>query len=270
YDCSYFHYAKSMKITNKVITIISLILLIIILVTVIFYYSGFLEGPGSYIISNLRALNELVKDLTTEFDRIFNVSDAFTSDLLKSSLSLFVVINPIGSIALFISMTAKMDASERKVVSKNIMITAAALLIAFGTAGTQLLSLFGIEIFSFMIAGGILLFIISIELLTRGMWRYGDFTSTDIGVVPLAFPLLTGPGAITSVIISLQSYGLSVTLLSIALALLATYAILRSEDKIFRVLGRRGLIVITRVLAIFLASIAIQYVIEGSRQILFL
>ena len=169
-----------MKITNKVIAIISLILLIPILVTAIFYYSGFLEETGSYIISNLRALNELVIDLTTEFNRIFNVSDAFTSDLLKSSLSLFVVINPIGSITLLISMTARMDASERKVVSKNIMITAAALLIAFGLAGTQLLSLFGIEIFSFMIAGGILLFIISIELLTRGMWRYGDFTSTDM------------------------------------------------------------------------------------------
>jgi multiple antibiotic resistance protein len=208
--------------------------------------------------------------LATVFNRIFKISETFINDLLKSSLSLFVVINPVGSIALLISMTARMDTSERKVVSKNIMITAAGLLIAFGAAGIQLLSLFGIELFSFMIAGGILLFFISIELLTHGTWRYGDFTSTDVGVVPLAFPLLTGPGAITSVIISLQSYGLSVTLLSIALVLLATYAILRSEDKIFRVLGRRGLIVITRVLAIFLAAIAIQYVIEGSRQILLL
>jgi len=60
-----------------------------------------------------------------------------------------------------------------------------------------------------------------------------------------------------------------ITFLSIALVLIATYAILRSKDKIFRILGSRGLIVITRVLAIFLAAIAIQYVIEGSKQILF-
>jgi multiple antibiotic resistance protein len=225
-----------MKITNKVIGIISLILLIIILVTSIFYYIEFFEESGSILIN--RVLGESIEGLATAFNRTFNVSEAFTSGLIKSSLSLFVVINPIGSIALLISMTARMDASERKIVSKNIMITAAGLLIAFGLAGTQLLSLFGIELSSFMIAGGILLFIISIELPTHGMWRYGDFTSTDVGVVPLAFPLLTGPGAITSVIISLQSYGLSVTLLSIALVLLATYAILRSEDKIFRVLGR--------------------------------
>lgn len=259
-----------MILTNKAIIIISLILLIIILVTFIFYYSEFFEEMGNNILLNKRAVNESIDGLATVFNSIFKISETFINDLLKSSLSLFVVINPVGSIALLISMTARMDTSERKVVSKNIMITAAGLLIAFGAAGIQLLSLFGIELFSFMIAGGVLLFFISIELLTHGTWRYGDFTSTDVGVVPLAFPLLTGPGAITSVIISLQSYGLSVTLLSIALVLLATYAILRSEDKIFRVLGRRGLIVITRVLAIFLAAIAIQYVIEGSRQILLL
>lgn len=261
-----------MKVTNKILVfIISIILLIIIiLVTLTFYYTGLLVTERSnYVKPSNNVTDKSIAQLVTGFNTRFSISETFSNDLLRSSVSLFVVINPIGSIALLISITARMGVSERKVVSRNIMITAAALLIAFGVAGTQLLSLFGIEIFSFMIAGGILLFIISMELLTHGMWRYGDFTSTDVGVVPLAFPLLTGPGAITSVIISLQTYGLLITLLSIALVLLATYAILRSEDKIFYVLGRRGLIVITRVLAIFLAAIAIQYVIQGSRQILF-
>lgn len=242
-----------------------MLLLITILVTVVIHNAGLLIEKGDSIVL---LHNSIIEKAIADLAMTFNISETFSNDLLKSSVSLFVVINPIGSIALLISMTKRMGLSERKVVSKNIIITAAALLFAFGVAGTQLLSLFGIEIFSFMIAGGILLFIISMELLTHGMWRYGDFTSTDVGVVPLAFPLLTGPGAITSVIISLQTYGLLVTLLSIALVLVATYVILRSEDKIFRILGRRGLIVITRVLAIFLAAIAIQYVIQGSRQIL--
>jgi multiple antibiotic resistance protein len=261
-----------MKVTNKILVfIISIILIIIIiLVTLTLYYTGLLVTERSnYVIPSNNVIDKSIAQLVTGFGTRFSISETFSNDLLRSSVSLFVVINPIGSIALLISITARMGVSERKVVSRNIIITAAALLIAFGVAGTQLLSLFGIEIFSFMIAGGILLFIISMELLTHGMWRYGDLTSTDVGVVPLAFPLLTGPGAITSVIISLQTYGLLVTLLSIALVLVATYAILRSEDKIFRILGRRGLIVITRVLAIFLAAIAIQYVIQGSRQILF-
>jgi multiple antibiotic resistance protein len=248
---------------NKVI-IIGLVVLLLILVTIALHYAGlFIEGNRFVLLRN-SVVDKSIADLAKRI----NISETFSNDLLKSSVSLFVVINPIGSIALLISMTERMGSSEKKVVSKNIIITAAALLFAFGVVGTQLLSLFGIEIFSFMIAGGILLFIISMELLTRGMWRYGDFTSTDVGVVPLAFPLLTGPGAITSVIISLQTYGLLITVLSIAIVLLTTYVILRSEDKIFRILGRRGLIVITRVLAIFLAAIAIQYVIQGSMQIL--
>ncbi|MGH9978589.1 MAG: MarC family protein [Nitrososphaeraceae archaeon] len=256
-----------MKIRNKVIILlVMLLLLVTILVMVALNYAGlFIDDGNGFVLFHNSIFEKSIANLVMTF----NISETFGNDLLKSSISLFVVINPIGSIALLISMTERMGSSERKVVSKNIIITAAALLFAFGVAGTQLLSLFGIEIFSFMIAGGILLFIISMELLTHGMWRYGDFTSTDVGVVPLAFPLLTGPGAITSVIISLQTYGLLVTLLSIALVLVVTYAIMRSEDKIFRILGRRGLIVITRVLAIFLAAIAIQYVIQGSRQILF-
>lgn len=115
---------------------------------------------SSYVLSSDIPLYKSIEELTTAFERTFDISETFNNDLLKSSLSLFVVINPIGSIAMLISMTARMDASERRVVSKNIMITAAALLIAFGVAGTQLLSRFGIEIFSFMIAGGILLLII--------------------------------------------------------------------------------------------------------------
>jgi multiple antibiotic resistance protein len=256
-----------MKTRNKIfIILLVMLLLLTILVTVALRNTGLFVEKGNSIVL-LR--DSIIEKAIANLAMTFNISETFNNDLLKSSVSLFVVINPIGSIALLIAMTKRMGLSERKVVSKNIIITAAALLFAFGVAGTQLLSLFGIEIFSFMIAGGILLFIISMELLTHGMWRYGDFTSTDVGVVPLAFPLLTGPGAITSVIISLQTYGLLVTLFSIALVLVATYVILRSEDKIFRILGRRGLIVITRVLAIFLAAIAIQYVIQGSRQILF-
>jgi multiple antibiotic resistance protein len=256
-----------MKTMNKIFIILLIILLpIIILVTVALQNTGLLVEEGNSIVL---LHNNTIEKAIAELAMTFNISGTFSNDLLKSSVSLFVVINPIGSITLLMSMTKRMGLSERKVVSKNIIITAAALLFAFGVAGTQLLSLFGIEIFSFMIAGGILLFIISMELLTHGMWRYGDITSTDVGVVPLAFPLLTGPGAITSVIISLQTYGLLVSLLSIGLVLVATYVILSLEDKIFRILGRRGLIVITRVLAIFLAAIAIQYVIQGSRQILF-
>ncbi|HZA69617.1 MAG TPA: MarC family protein [Nitrososphaeraceae archaeon] len=135
----------------------------------------------------------------------------------------------------FISLTRNISKKERKTVTSNAIITVDILLLVFAIAGTQILTIFGITISSFMIAGGILLFIVAIELMTRGEWTYSiprrirmnknestnisdmsDNTSQDTksnyqgesGVVPLAFPLLAGPGAITAVIISYQANGL--------------------------------------------------------------
>jgi multiple antibiotic resistance protein len=196
------------------------------------------------------------------------VSDTFTDDLLKSIISLFVVVNPIGKVPLLITLTEKMEKQNKKLVSKNAIITTAVLLTVFAVAGIQLLSIFGISIFSFMIAGGVLLFIISIEFLTHGEWRHSASSiSGDSGIVPLAFPLLAGPGAITTVIISLQAYGWIVSIISIVFVVLVTYIVLQLQNPISRILGRRGSIITTRVFAIFLAAIAVQYIVEGLRQL---
>jgi multiple antibiotic resistance protein len=196
------------------------------------------------------------------------VSDTFTDDLLKSVVSLFVVVNPIGKVPLLITLTQKMEKQNKKLVSKNAIITTAVLLTVFAVAGIQLLSIFGISIFSFMIAGGVLLFIISIEFLTHGEWRHsGSSISGDSGIVPLAFPLLAGPGAITTVIISLQAYGWMVSIISIVFVVILTYLIFHLQNPISRILGRRGSVVTTRVFAIFLAAIAVQYIVEGLRQL---
>jgi multiple antibiotic resistance protein len=195
--------------------------------------------------------------------------DKLLNDLLKSTIALFVVIDPIGSVPLFIALTERMQKKERKSVSTSAIITAAALLVVFAVAGTQILSLFGITIFSFMIAGGVLLFIVSIELLTHGVWRFGgsgSSSSSDSGIVPLAFPLLAGPGAITSVIISFQSYGILVTMLSISIVIGITFVVLLLINPIYRVLGKRGSMIVTRVFAVFIAAIAVQYMIEGMRH----
>ena len=197
------------------------------------------------------------------------ISDTFADDLLKSVISLFVVVNPIGKVPLFITLTEKMERQNKKLVSKNAIITTAVLLTVFAVAGIQLLSIFGLSIFSFMIAGGILLFIISIDFLTHGEWRYNrSSASGDSGIVPLAFPLLAGPGAITTVILSLQAYGWIVSIISIVIVVLVTYLILEMGNPLLRILGKRGSLVTTRVLAILLAAIAVQYVVEGVKQLL--
>lgn len=197
-----------------------------------------------------------------------NLFNTFGLDLLRSVIALFVVIDPLGTIPLFIAITQKKSKEERNNISRTAVITAGILLILFAVAGTQILSIFGITISSFMIAGGILLFIISVELLTHGGWRFGDNISDDSGVVPLAFPLLAGPGAIASVILSFQTSGLIITMLSILIVIGLTYLIYYMTDPIYRILGRRGSLIITRVFAILVAAIAVQYIVNGLQSIL--
>jgi multiple antibiotic resistance protein len=198
------------------------------------------------------------------FAEYLKIPNDFLNELIKSTIALFVVIDPIGSIPLFVALTNKMDKAQRKKTSELAIVTAASLLVIFAIGGTQILSIFGVKIESFMIAGGILLFILSMELLTHGGWRFGiGDSSEDTGVVPFAFPLLVGPGAITSVIISFETAGLLVTIISIAIVIAVTYLTLLLIDPINKILGRRGSIVITRVFAILVAAIGIQYVIDG-------
>jgi multiple antibiotic resistance protein len=196
------------------------------------------------------------------------MAEVFLEDLLRSTIALFVVMDPIGSVPLFIAMTQKMDKQERIAVTKTAVITAAILLIVFAVAGTQILSIFGVTIASFMVAGGVLLFIVAIELLTHGEWRFGSAGAQgESGVVPLAFPLLAGPGAITAVIISFQTSGIIITALSIAIVVGITAVILRYVDRIYKVLGRRGSIIVTRVFAVFISAIAVQFIVEGAKDL---
>ena len=87
--------------------------------------------------------------------------------------------------------------------------------------------------------------------------------SRRVRSIPLAFPLLAGPGAITSVMISFQTGGLIVTMLSISIVIVITYIILRLVNPIYRILGRRGSMIFTRIFAVLIAAIAVQYIVQG-------
>jgi multiple antibiotic resistance protein len=190
------------------------------------------------------------------------------NDLFKAVVTLLVVIDPIACVPVIIGLTGKMEKMQKRSISNITIITVAILLFVFAFVGSTILSTFGISIFSFMIAGGILLFLVSMELLTHGEWRFGSQNlSDDSGIVPLAFPLLAGPGALTLVILSFETYGLLITVLSIIIVLGITYTILRAVDPIYRLLGRRGSMIVTRIFAIIIAAFAVQFVIEGIKQV---
>jgi len=211
--------------------------------------------------------NELLISIFQTINDFIRIPDTFQTDIITSVIALFVVIDPIGNIPLFIAFTKKLEKAEHNTVSKTAILTAAALLLLFGMAGTQILQLFGITIFSFMIAGGTLLFIIAIELLTYGEWRFAGGVKEEVGVVPIAFPLLAGPGSITAVIISYQTSGFFITFSSIIIVMAITYVILRMVNPIYKVLGNRGSMIVSRVFAVIIAAIAVEYIVKGIKNL---
>jgi multiple antibiotic resistance protein len=156
-----------------------------------------------------------------------------------------------------------MAKEDRQKAFRTAIFTGFILLISFALVGQQIFMLFGISLYSFMIAGGILLLIISIRILVRGEWEEDSTTPESIGVVPIGFPLLVGPGAITTTILNLQASGVIVTTIAVLIVFVVVQIILRLIDPIYRFLGSSGSLVISRLMALLIAAIAIQYILDG-------
>jgi multiple antibiotic resistance protein len=191
--------------------------------------------------------------------------DINTNDLLRSAVSLFIVMDPIGLIPLIVSLTSNLSKEQSKKVVRSTIYTAASLLLAFALAGHQILQLFGVSIESFSIAGGLLLLLLSFELLLKGWELRGN--AIEVGAVPLAFPLLVGPGAITTTIITLERYGIVVALLSVSIAIMLTLIVFNFMHMLNRLLGQLGSLIVSRVMAILIAAIAIEFIISGIESI---
>lgn len=184
-------------------------------------------------------------------------------DLLKAIIALFVIMDPIGLVPVFVGLTKGMELDRRKRALQVVTTTGSILLFLFALVGRQILQLFGITLSSFMIAGGLLLVILSLQSLLHGTWVDAGTSEDDIGVVPLTFPLLVGPGAITLVMLTLETSGYVVAILSIVIVMFLTWLIFRSIDRIHSLLGKVGSAVVARLMAVFIAAMGVQFVISG-------
>jgi len=222
------------------------------------------------MLNNFFVVNVIVVAIVDIFNHFINLvlPHDFFNKILTSTIQLLAVVEPFGIIPILINLTKKMEKETSKALSKSAALTSALLLMIFGIAGTQILAAFGITVNSFMVAGGALLFIVSLEIMRHGVLRNVENDIQGTGVIPIAFPLIAGPGAITSVIISQQKDGLVVTIISIIIVISITYLILRTIGPIYKILGNRGSEVISRIFAVILAAIAIQYIVEGLKNII--
>jgi multiple antibiotic resistance protein len=178
------------------------------------------------------------------------------------------VVDPLGNVPIFIGLTKNMDDAQRKNTFRSAIITGLILLFLFAFAGQQILILFGISLNSFMVAGGLLLLIIAVRLLIAGGWQEPSSSPESLGAVPIGFPLLVGPGAITATILILQSSGIFVTVVSVLITFVIVWLVLRFINPIYKILGRNGALVVTRLMAMFIAAIAVQYIVDGAKNLI--
>jgi len=203
-----------------------------------------------------------------------------TEQLLKTFIIFFVVIEPVSLVPMFGALTRGGEPGYRKKMALKSIAISAGIFIVFALAGDALLRLLGISVSAFKIAGGILLFLLAVDMVLA---RESGLRSTtvreqdearyreDISVFPMAFPLITGPGALATMLLltagAADWIGVSLVLAMGLLALAVTLVMLLLTQPLMRVIGVTAGSVISRLLGVVLAALAAQYVVDGITEV---
>ncbi len=190
-------------------------------------------------------------------------------ELLKpyilSFIPLFVAVDAIANIPVFLSLVEHASKPARKKIILDAVITATAVAVIFMFLGKWVLSLLGVTIPDFQIAGGVLLFVIAVRLLLPGAQK-SILTSAhdkDIGVFPLGTPLITGPAVLTTTLMIMNNYGILATLVAVGLNMFFVWATLVKADTIMKLIGPSGTRAFSKIMYILLAAIAVMMIRHG-------
>lgn len=204
-----------------------------------------------------------------------------SSDLIISAFTTLVVMfDPPGMAAIFLSLTVDMSRAERVQVALRACLISLVLLTVFAILGSKILTVLGISLGAFRIAGGLLLFWISFEMLfEKRQKRHEESAKTavtkdqiaNVAVFPLAIPLIAGPGAISAVILLSGSYrGAAMTSVLIGVLIAASSVLFLSliiADRMDKLLGTTGRMILTRLMGLVLAALSVQFVVDGINSI---
>lgn len=201
-----------------------------------------------------------------------------TTEYVKIFIAILAILNPFGVLPLFLTLTGKSSEEERKKTTRTIGLSVASVLALTALLGEKVLELFGISIASFQVGGSILLLLMAISMMfakdakggAHGQEEAADLES--IAVVPLSVPLLAGPGSISTIIIyaNLASSWahIGVIILCVFIASFVTWIILRLATRIGRFIGPLGLSIVSRLMGLILASIAVEFFAKGIVKLL--
>ena len=184
------------------------------------------------------------------------------TNFLLALIPIFVAIDAIAVLPIFLSMTEGMPPDDKKIIIKQSVITAFLVSVCFLAVGKFIFSALGITVADFKIAGGIVLLVLAInDLLFPEKTR--RFQGSSIGVVPLGMPLIVGPGVLTTIIILVDTYGYLPALFSILVNLFIVWLAFNKSDAIMKILGENGAKGFSKVMSIFLAAIAVMMIRRG-------
>ncbi|MBX6422923.1 MarC family protein [Thermosulfurimonas sp. F29] len=200
------------------------------------------------------------------------------SFLLKTFVAIFVIVDPIGGLPLFLSLTADETEEERRRTALKGALAAFLVLAVFTLFGEKILAFFQISMGSFRVAGGALLFLIAMEML-QAKPRSTKSTPPeeaesrereDVALVPLGVPILAGPGAITTVIVLAGGEPWPTklgVLASAAATFILTVLLFFQASRVSRLLGRTGANLMVRIMGLLLSVIAVEYMVEGLKEV---
>lgn len=202
-----------------------------------------------------------------------------SSFLITAFVTLFVIMDPIGLTPMFLALTQGMSRAKRRVIALRACVVAALIMTLFAISGEAVLGFVGISMPAFRVAGGVLLLLTALDMLfERRSKRREDQAeqaeeedhSDDPSVFPLAIPLIAGPGSIASIILLAGQHPGVVGLLTVIGVMLAVMAVLAvffmMSGLLERLLGRTGINVVTRLLGMLLAALAVQFILDGFKN----
>jgi len=192
------------------------------------------------------------------------------NEIIKTSIMLFIVIDAIGGIPIFISLVPDMSEDEVKKVVNLAIIVSFFILLFFGVIGRWILYLFNINLEEFKIAGGFLLLIIALDEIFN-ILPERKYPKEELGIVPIGCPLLAGPGAITVILVILYRFNFPKNYIimsaSVVIVTLVNWIILSRLINIKRIFGRKGILLLTKLMGIILAGISINFLVSGIKNL---
>jgi multiple antibiotic resistance protein len=205
------------------------------------------------------------------------MTETFAFGLLAFT-SLFTLINPLGTMPVFMAMTSELTVEERNHTARKASVVAFFTIIAFALTGQLLFNFFGISVNSFRVVGGVIFFIMGMDMLQARLSqvkiRDNEVKSyvSDISITPLAIPMICGPGAITSVIVLMEDANTLAKKLvlfgSVFVIILLTWVILYSSSKLIKLLGQTGINVMMRIMGLIVMVIAVEFFFSGLKPII--